>query len=133
MPNFGKTSKRRLKTCHPYLRLIMEQVIKERDCTILQYGGFRSEKDQNRLLIDGKSQVGWPNSNHNNTFGNKPYSLAVDVAPWPVNWNNINEFKELGEIILKKAKQLGIKLNWGGNWKSFKDYPHYELDKSMLD
>lgn len=133
MPRFGKTSKRRLKTCHPYLQLIMNQVIKEKDCTILQYGGFRGKKIQNRLVEKGMSKTKYPTSKHNNIFGTKPYSLAVDVGPWPLDWNDIEDFKELGKIILNKASELGIKLNWGGNWKSFKDYPHYELDESMLD
>jgi len=133
MPSFGTTSKRRLETCHPLLQLVMDKVIQDYDCTIIRYGGFRGEKLQDKLFNDGKSQVKWPDSKHNNEWEGVPYSLAVDVGPWPLNWEDISEFKHLAGRILQAANDLGIKLNWGGNWKSFKDYPHYELDQSMLD
>lgn len=133
MPKFGTVSKQRLKTCHPLIQLVMNRVIETYDCTILPYGGFRSKTEQNKLFEKGRSKVQWPNSKHNNEWEGEPYSLAVDAAPWPLDWDDIAEFKHLAGRILQASDDLGIKLNWGGNWKSFKDYPHYELDKSMLD
>ena len=126
MPSFGKTSTKRLKTCHPLIQLIMNRVIKTYDCTIIC--GHREEDKQNQAYEDGNSQLQWDDSKHN-----KKPSLAIDTAPWPLDWNDIGEFKHLAGRISQAADDLGIKLIWGGNWKRFKDYPHYELDKSMLD
>ena len=36
-------------------------------------------------------------------------------------------FKELNKSFDKVAKKLGIKYEWGGNWKTFVDLPHYQV------
>ena len=52
---------------------------------------------------------------------------AVDVVPLPLDWNNIASFEKLGEKIMQKAEDLGIKIKWGRDFKGLKDYPHFEL------
>ena len=52
---------------------------------------------------------------------------AVDIAPYPINWGDIKRFITLSEHIKKVAKELNINIAYGGDWKTFKDYPHYEL------
>ena len=64
----------------------------------------------------------WGQSKHNH----KP-SLAVDVVPLPLDWEDIPAFEKLGEKIMAKAKELGIKIKWGKNFKGLVDYPHWEL------
>lgn len=86
MFSYGKTSIKRLKTCHPLLQLVMNRVIVAYDCTILC--GYRGESEQKQAFDAGRSQVNWPDSNHN-----REPSLAVDVAPWPLDWDDISEFK----------------------------------------
>ena len=124
MPSFGKTSKKRLKTCHPLIQLIMNKVIEDYDCTILC--GYRGLVEQNKAFNTGKSKVMWPDSNHN-----KEPSLAIDVGPWPLDWKDIAEFKHLAGRILATANIMGIKLNWGGNWKSFIDCPHFQRNTKI--
>ena len=133
MPSFGTRSKSRLSTCHPLIQLVLNRVIITYDCTIL--AGWRGKAEQDSLYNSRpqRSQLKWPLSNHNNEFKDEPYSLAVDVGPWPLDWEDINEFHHLGGRVLQAASDLGIQLIWGGNWESFKDYPHYELDPTMLD
>ena len=36
-------------------------------------------------------------------------------------------YKELADVFKQKAKELNINIVWGGDWKSFKDCPHFEL------
>lgn len=55
-------------------------------------------------------------SNH----GSSP-AIAVDVISSSQGWNNMKFFEALG--IAVKAQGL----NWGGDWKSLRDYPHVEL------
>ena len=52
--------------------------------------------------------------------------LAVDIVPNPVDWSDISKFKKINEAMQASAKELGIKLSYGGDWTK-KDYPHWEL------
>ena len=36
---------------------------------------------------------------------------------------------EVASHIKSVAQTLGIEIEWGGDWKSFKDYPHYQLKR----
>lgn len=120
MAKFGKRSLENLKTCDPRLQQICYQAIKEIDFAVLC--GHRNEEDQNRAYFHGKSQLRFPQSKHN-----KFPSAAVDLAPYPIDWNNIKRFIQLKNIIFRHAQILGIDLVWGGDWETLKDYPHYEL------
>jgi len=122
MYRYSKRSKNRLAECDERLQKIMLEAINHMDLTILC--GHRGEDDQNRAFRNGKSKLKYPKSKHN-----KNPSLAVDVAPCnPVDWKNIERFKKLSEIIFASAKKVGVNLIWGGNWKNFPDYAHWEID-----
>jgi peptidoglycan L-alanyl-D-glutamate endopeptidase CwlK len=122
MPKFSVISKERLDTCHPDLIMLMNEVIKHTDISILC--GHRGEEEQNKAFNEGKSKVRFPFSKHNKTP-----SLAVDIAPYNngINWNDIQRFKDLAEIVKECAEKLDISVEWGGDWVKFKDYPHWQL------
>ena len=54
------------------------------------------------------------------------YAHAIDLCPYPIDWKNIADFKKLSTIVLQAAKDVGVKLTWGGVWHSA-DFPHYEI------
>lgn len=114
MPNFSELSKQRLSTCHPNLQLLFNEVIKEFDCAILV--GFRGKEDQEKAFSERTSQEHWPNSKHNTTP-----SIAVDVAPWPIDWGNKKRFYYFAGYVMGTAIRLGIPLRWGGDWDGDKD------------
>lgn len=120
MPFFSKRSAERLATCVPELQLVMNEAILEYDFTVLC--GHRGKEDQDKAVEEGKSQTPWPTSKHNSMP-----SMAADIAPWPVDWNDIQRFKDLAQVVLDVAARNGIDIVWGGHWKSFKDYPHYQI------
>lgn len=120
MPVFSQRSKDKLKTCHPDLQRLMNEVIKRVDITILC--GHRDKEAQNGAYNAGRSKVRYPHSRHN-----KVPSLAVDIAPYPIDWNDIERFIEVSEIVKTVADELQIEIEYGGDWHSFKDYPHYQL------
>lgn len=120
MPAFSVRSKANLMTCHPELQRLFNEVIKTFDCTIIC--GHRPEAEQLKAFADGNSRVQWPNSWHNQSP-----SLAVDVVPYPIDWKDIQRFYKLAAIVLETAIRMGIKVRWGGNFKTFFDGPHFEI------
>jgi len=130
MPSFSKQSAARLATCHMSLQNLFKEVIRHWDCTVLE--GHRSIEAQQEAFrrgtskIDGVNQLG----KHNHTP-----SLAVDVAPYPVDWQDLERFRAFGGFVLGVASQLGIVVRWGGDWDTdrdfkdqrFVDLPHFEL------
>jgi peptidoglycan LD-endopeptidase CwlK len=130
MPQFSKTSLKQLSSCHPDLQRLFNEVIKYYDCTILE--GYRSDEDQLKAFNTGKSKI------KSGGMHNKMPSLAVDVAPYPVDWNDKNKFYHFAGFVQGIAKMMNIKIRWGGDWDSdnnlknqtFFDLPHFELIES---
>lgn len=128
MYKFGKTSQARLDTCHPKLQEILNEAIKYTDFSVTC--GYRSEADQQKAFESGDSKLKYPKSKHNT----KP-SMAVDVAPWPIDWDNIPRFAILAGIIKGIAMAKGIDVRLGCDWagdgditnQKFMDWPHIEL------
>ena len=128
MPQFGSTSRTRLETCHQDLQTIFNYVIKSFDCTIIC--GYRDKKAQNKAYDDGFSKVRFPNSKHNLSP-----SIAVDVIPWPIEWENTKRMKYFAGYVMGIAKVLGYELVSGLDWDNdtilkdhtFKDHPHFQL------
>lgn len=128
MPKFSARSLKNLEQCHPLLQLLMYEAIKVTDFSVIC--GFRGEREQNEAYDRGNSKLKWPQSKHNQTP-----SLAVDIVPYPIDWNDERRFRTLGTVVkeiwaqLPEEKKEGWSLSWGGDWKTFKDFPHFELRK----
>ena len=120
MPRFSRLSEERLATCEMPLQELFHFVIQHVDCSILE--GHRGEERQTEAYHSGHSKLKWPNSKHN-----KNPSRAVDVAPYPIDWDDIMRFREFGHYVKGVADVLGIKIRWGGDFPTWKDYPHFEL------
>lgn len=119
MPKFGAKSLERLRTCHDDLQLLCHAILDEMDITVLC--GHRGEQDQNKAFAEGKSQLKFPKSKHNSMP-----SLAVDIAPHPLDWSDIERFEKMCEIAERLADKMGIDIRLGRDF-SFRDYPHLEL------
>ena len=84
MPRFSQISEQRLAGCHPALQKLMHHAIRAIDFSVLDQGGWRSPEQQLVLYDLGKTKV--LRSKHNHTHEGKPWSLAVDIAPYPVDF-----------------------------------------------
>lgn len=126
MNRFSPKSEKRLRECELPLQVLMRKVLQEVDITILC--GHRTAEEQDAAYSGGYSKVKYPNSKHN-----RIPSQAVDVAPYPVDWNNIERFEKLGEVVMRVWEGMsteekgGWRLVWGKNFKGLVDYPHWEL------
>ena len=136
MPKFGESSLNKLSTCHPDIQKVMNEAIKLFDFTILY--GYRNPQEQMELYkvgrklndkgvweIVGKTVTNLDGTAKKSKHNYKP-SKAIDIAPYPIDWNDIERFKVMSLVVLKCAKDLNIKLEWGGSW-TMRDYPHFEL------
>lgn len=119
---FGYGSLKQRDTLHPDLKKVVDEVSNTFNCTILC--GFRNEEEQNKAFKEGKSTFQWPKSRHNTNP-----SEAVDLCPYPVDWNDKQSFAVMAGHVLAAAERVGVELEWGGNWKSFPDLPHFQLKK----
>ena len=128
MYSFSKSSTRKLETLHPDLQLILIEAIKIIDFSVIC--GHRNKTNQNKAFTEGRSKLIYPNSKHNSLP-----STAVDLAPYPIDWNNRDRFIFLAGIIYCISQQLGIEIRFGGNWsmswqfedQKFDDLVHFEL------
>lgn len=120
MPKFGAQSKAALAQAHPELQRLFAEVIKEIDCKVLD--ATRGKAAQELAFNKGNSKAHFGESPHNYVP-----AIALDVVPWPLDWDDLKSFRALGKVVKAKAVELDIPISWGGDWKSFKDYPHYEL------
>lgn len=128
MPSFSKRSAERLATCHPDLQKIFNEVIKTNDCTIIC--GARTLAEQQAAFKGGFSKLdGIKKKSKHQISKEQPLSLAVDVLPFPINWNDKKGHDEFAKIVKAVANRLGVKIKWGGDFKSFSDKPHWELIK----
>ena len=128
MPSFSEKSETHLATCDHRLQRVFQRVVGEFDCSIIE--GHRNRERQKRMVDEGKSQVLWPDGKHN-TFP----SLAVDVCPYPVVWDDRERQTLFAGYVLATAKAMGVDLRWGGDWNrdtevrdnSFDDLVHFEI------
>lgn len=124
----SRLSKKHLKEAHEDLQKLFLEVSKHIDIRIIE--GHRGKDEQNRLYEAGKSKLKWPKSKHNQTP-----SLALDVIPFPVDWNDYRRFYQLVGVVKGIASQMKIDIRCGADWdgdnefndQTFHDLPHFEL------
>ncbi len=122
MYKLGPRSKQRLKGVHPDMVRVVERAIEITtvDFTVLE--GLRDPERQKALVDAGASQT--LNSRH--ITGH-----AVDLGAWvgdEVRWD-WPLYHKVAAAMKDAAKREGVQIVWGGDWHSFKDGPHFELDR----
>lgn len=123
---FSDRSRERMKGLHPDLVAVMERAIQITPIDFTVIEGLRTEARQKVLVAQGKSQT--MNSRH--LTGH-----AIDVAPvvkGRVSWD-WKHYYPLAKAIKQAASDLGVNIEWGGDWTSFKDGPHWQLSWSTYD
>ena len=102
MYKFGRKSKERLKGVDHRLIKVLDELIKIMDVTIIE--GLRSEERQKELLEKGATKV---------KYSRHMEGKAVDLAPYPIDWENRDGFHYMGGMIRGIAHQLGLKILLG--------------------
>ena len=124
MAKYGKRSRKRLEGIDEKLLKVLNELIKIMDVTVLE--GLRSQERHDMLVSEGKSKT-----RHSKHIQGR----AVDIAPYPVDWEDRERFHYMGGMLRGIALSLGEKVRWGGDWDSdgeikdnnFDDLVHVEL------
>ncbi|MWV17550.1 M15 family peptidase [Pseudomonas sp. L-22-4S-12] len=130
----SKRSHQRLDGVHPDLQSVVRLAITLTDVDFCVTEGARTAERQLELVAKGASTT--TNSRHipkkavaRPELG--PVSHAVDLAAmigaevrwdWPL-------YHKLADAMKAAAAKLKVSIVWGGDWKTFKDGPHFELDR----
>ena len=118
----GSRSVSRLKGVHPDLVAVVNRAIKLTEVDFAVLEGLRTHTRQIELVKAGASQT--MNSRH--LTGH-----AVDLGAYvggAVRWDWPLYYK-IAAAMKKAAAELGVPIEWGGDWKSFKDGPHFQLSR----
>jgi len=146
MYNFGNRSRKRLNTCHKDIILIMKEVIKVFDFSVLE--GLRTAEKQKEYFETGRSQLDGVKKLSKHQDHGDGLSYAIDIMPYKKGSNafsgkqkDLRRFyylagvvKSVSEILYEKG-ETSHKIRWGGDWNgndlfddnSFDDLPHFEL------
>lgn len=128
MAKFSSYSMNNLNTCRLDLQRVLHVVVKNFDCRVTC--GRRGREEQEQAFNDGTSKAHYGQSPHN-----YEESFAVDVTPYPVDYDDRERQALFAGYMLATAAAMGIELKWGGDWdrdthlsdNRFDDFPHFEL------
>lgn len=130
----GKTSLARLKGVDETLVNVVKRAIEisEVDFTVLE--GVRTLERQCELYAQGRTAPGkivtWTMKSRHIE------GKAVDLVPYPLDWNDLEKFNKIKDAMFQAAKELDVNLRWGADWdgdgnyreKGEYDSPHFEIN-----
>ena len=146
MYRFGNRSRSRLDTCHPDMVMIMEEVIKLYDFSVLE--GLRPLEKQQEYFETGRSKLDGVNKKSKHQDDGSGKSRAIDIMPYKKGTNAFSgqekdqrRFYYLAGLVkataerLKQEGKISHSIRWGGDWdgddvytdQNFDDLPHFEL------
>lgn len=117
---------RDLKELHPVVQEKAKNFIaaaKKEGIDVLVTSTYRDNASQNALYAQGRTTKGRIVTNARAGYSWHNFRCAFDVVPivnGKAMWNDMRTFRRLGEI----GKSIG--LEWAGDWKSFKEYAHFQ-------
>ena len=130
----GKTSLARLQGVDETLVNVVKRAIEisEVDFTVME--GVRTLERQRELYAQGRTAPGkivtWTMKSRHIE------GKAVDLVPYPLDWNDIEKFNKIKDAMFQAAKELDVNLRWGADWdgdgnyreKGEYDSPHFEIN-----
>jgi peptidoglycan LD-endopeptidase CwlK len=149
----GTKSIERLSGVHPDLVSVVRRAIELTPQDFMVLEGVRTDKRQLELYGQGRTpgelviagvnpglakpelqKVTWTlKSNHFKQPDG--YGHAVDLVPYPIDWNTLPKFDAIADAMAKAAKELGIGIRHGADWdqdgkrreRGESDNPHWEV------
>ena len=117
----GEQSRKRLVGVHPDLVKVVEQAARISPIPFVVLEGLRTKERQKQLVDKGASKT--MNSRHLTGHAVDCAPLVDGKASW--HWPH---YHELNVYFEQAAKDVGVPVEWGGNWE-FMDGPHRQLPR----
>jgi peptidoglycan LD-endopeptidase CwlK len=123
MRKYSQRSLNNLRGIHPDLRRVIDRALQDSPLDFVVIEGLRTVDRQKQLVASGASRT--MNSRHltGHAVDLMPIGPGGPAFDWPL-------YDQLGPAVKLAADNLGVALDWGGDWKSFRDGPHFELDRA---
>lgn len=120
--SFSQRSTDKLKGVDVDLVSVVHRALELSEIDFAVTEGLRTKERQAELVKAGASKT--MNSRH---ITGHAVDLAAIVGgeirwDWPL-------YEKIAKAMKQAAYELNIKIEWGGDWKSFKDGPHFQLPK----
>jgi peptidoglycan L-alanyl-D-glutamate endopeptidase CwlK len=119
---FSSRSLRNMEGVHPDLVAVAHRALEITEIDFLVTEGLRTREKQIELVRAGASRT---------TRSRHLTGHAIDIAAWVaggVRWD-WPLYEELSRAFKQAAFELKVPIVWGGDWKTFRDGPHYELSR----
>lgn len=143
MPSFSQLSNDNLSTADISLQKVGRELIKHIDYSVVfgertpelqfeLYKKGRTEVDGEWIITDKSKVVTYKDGYKKLSKHNYSPAQAIDIIPYPSRYSDVNKLKELGRMFMIVASmmydrgEIEKEIEWGGNWKTFKDYPHLQ-------
>lgn len=131
--SLSKASLAKLNSVHPDLQKVVKRAIAITAQDFLITCGVRTPAEQRVLYAKGRTTPGpkvtWTlNSNH--FVKADGHGHAVDLCPYPVDWNDLRKFAAITAAMKTAARDVGVPIVCGADW-SKPDRPHFELDQKV--
>ena len=133
-------SRKNLEGAHPDLVKVVELADQLTEQSFIVICGVRTLEEQKALYEQGRTKPGkivtWTlKSRH--LPNREGLGQAVDIVPYPVDWNTPAKFDQIAQAMFKAGEQLGVSIRWGADWdqdgnlreRGETDSPHFELDE----
>ena len=120
---FSARSLKALEGVHPDLVAVAHRALQITEIDFLVTEGLRTREKQIELVRAGASRT---------TRSRHFTGHAIDIAAWVaggVRWD-WPLYEELSKAFKQAAAELKVPIVWGGDWKTFRDGPHYELSRT---
>lgn len=117
----GERSLKNLQGVHPDLVKVVKRAIKISPVDFSVIEGVRTKERQSELVKKGASKT--MNSRH--LTGHAVDLVALDNNG-QVSWD-WTLYHKIASAVKQAAKEEGVPIEWGGDWRSFKDGPHWQL------
>jgi peptidoglycan L-alanyl-D-glutamate endopeptidase CwlK len=135
LEGIDERSAKNIATLHHKVQKIFRDWIAECQILAQTYGyeykaisGNRTWKEQAKIYAQGRTALGEIVTNAKPGYSNHNYGIAVDMGVFKDGKYLDGSKPSEAEAFHRKAATIAEKydIEWGGSWKSFKDYPHFE-------
>lgn len=132
MRSWSARSLKSMQGIHPDLRRVLDRALQTSDTDFVVTEGLRALERQRELLRIGATTT--LNSRHLTGHAVDLYAYVDINKDGKVTFEEMSRFplmKKIADAIKLAASELNVPIVWGGDWKKFKDYPHFELDRRV--